>query len=501
MKFLSHIKLYLLAGLILVSANGCDKGFTELNVNPTQASELDPGFQLTRIMVTMSNNRYEYWRAQYIYSSTIIQHNASIFSYWSGDKYNKIDSYSSALWDVTWTREVKNLVDLMERTAGDPDQVNYNAAAQVLWVYVLARLTDLYGDVPYSEVGRGVDKYGGIIAPKYDTQEAIYNDMLTRLANVVGQFDAAKPLGGDIFYGNDVSRWIKWANSMRLRLGMRLSKVDPAKAEAEVRAAIAAGVMTDVDDSAIMFHTNLERNGNSEVMYADDGFRLSKTFVEYLQATGDPRLPVWGMTYDADGVPQTDVSTWIGLPNGTNSDDLADGEFATFVRHNRSTIKDYTSPYFHESYAGVELLLAEAAVRGWGADDAAGHYAKALDAGCKLVSLYPNAAISSAEIDAFVQANPLDVSSTDASLEQIGTAYWVTHYMNAMEAFANWRRTGYPVLTAVDHPIGTTGGTIPRRLYYPPNELANNEASFTEAINRQWGGENELTGRVWWDKP
>lgn len=498
MKLIDKIKVFLVAGILLVSVNACDDGFTELNVNPTQASTLDPAFQLTRVQVTMSNNRYEYWRAQFIYSSTIIQHNASIFSYWSGDKYNQIDSYSSALWDVTWTREVKNLADLIERTNGDPDMANYNAAAQVLWVYVMARLTDLYGDMPYTEAGQGF--LAGILSPKYDEQSAIYNDMLTRLATVT--FDDNKAMSGDVLLGNDLSKWRKWANSLRLRLGMRLTKVDIARAETEVRAAITGGVMTSNDDMPIMFHTDNERNGNSAVMQADDNFRLSKTFIDYLQATGDPRMMVWGMVYDDDGVANPDPAAFKGMPNGTVSDDLMEGEHATFVRHNRSTIKDWTAPYFHQTYASVEFLLAEAAVRGWGAPgDAATHYSNALRAGAEIVRLYPNATVAEADIEAFVSNNPLDVSSTDASMEQIATGYWVAHYLDAMEAFANWRRTGYPTLVPVDDPIGTTGGTIPRRLYYPPNEAANNGENFNAAVQRQFGGVNDLTGRVWWDTP
>ncbi|MEM7656139.1 MAG: SusD/RagB family nutrient-binding outer membrane lipoprotein [Bacteroidota bacterium] len=497
MKFIHQLKLVLLAGVVLIGASSCDNGFTELNVNPTQAAEMDPAFQLTRVEVTMSNSRYEYWRAQFIYTSCIIQHNASIFSYWSGDKYNLIDSYSSALWDRTWGREVKNLVDLMERTKEDPDQVNYNAAATVLWVYVMARMTDLYGDMPYSEAGRGF--IDGILFPAYDSQADIYNDMLAKLAEASGKFDASKAMTGDVLLGNDVAKWQKFANSLRLRLGMRLSEVDAGKAETEVRAAIAGGVMESNDDEVVMFHSSLEQNGNSQVMQADDNFRLSETLINHLQATGDPRMMVWGMVYDADGTPNADPAAFIGLPNGTNSEDLEDGQYDTYVRHNRSTIKDVTAPYFHQMYAEVEFLLAEAAVRGWGAEDAAGHFAAALRAGCEAAKKYPMAVVDDAAIDDFVANNPLDASSTEASLEHIANEYWVAHYLDGMEAFANWRRTGYPDLTPVDDPIGTTGGTIPRRLYYPPNEQANNTANFEDAVSRQFGGTNDLTGRVWWD--
>lgn len=495
-----NFKILLVACLALFTFNSCDKDFEEVNINPTQASELDPALQLTRVQVTMSNNRYEYWRAQYIYCSTIIQHNASNQSYWSGDKYNMIDSYASAWWDSSYPRDVKNVTDLVTRTSEDPVFVNFNAAARILRVYIMSRITDLYGDSPYTQAGKGFIE--GVYFPEYDTQESIYNDFFAELENAAKLFttDASVlPLTGDVFLGNDIEKWKRWANSLRLRLGMRLTKVNAGLAQQQVQSAISSGVMQSNDDIVYLQHTQIETNGNSDVMAADDAFRMSKVFVEHLLSTGDPRLPVWGMTYDADGVPQPDVSTWKGLPNGTDGNSPESEVYETFVRHNRTTVKDPSSPCFHMTYAEVEFLLAEAAVRGWGAPlSAAEHFERGMRAGVEHVRWYPNAVIDQDDLDAFVANNPLDTSSDDAMMEQIATEQWVQFYLNAMEAFSNWRRTGYPELTPVNHPIGTTGGTIPRRLYYPPGEKSVNP-NFDIAVNRQFGGVNDLTGRVWWD--
>ncbi|MEM9934231.1 MAG: SusD/RagB family nutrient-binding outer membrane lipoprotein [Bacteroidota bacterium] len=497
MKFILKLRIIILMVLVAFATNACDD-FDDINVNPTQAATVDPAFQLTRVQVTMSNNRYEYWRAQYIYCSTIIQHNACTFSYWSGDKYNRIDSYSSALWDVTYPREVKNLVDLISRTAEDPAMVNYNATARIVKAYVFQRLTDLYGDIPYFEAGKGF--LDANYSPVYDSQQVIYTDLLKEITEATAALDDNARLTGDIWLGNDITKWRKWGNSLRLRLGMRLSEVDPGSAEREVRAAISGGVMTSIDDMPVMFHTDLERNGNTAVMQADDNFRLSNTLVDYLRDNGDPRLPIWGMVYDDAGAENPDWQNWVGLANGLDADDLEEGELATFPRHNRTTVKDVTAPYFHHSYAEVEYMLAEAALRGWGAPlSAAEHFENGLRGAVEQVTLYANSAIDAGTLDAFVAANPLNTGSFEESLEHISTEYWANQYLNAMEAFANWRRTGYPQLTAVDHPIGTTNGTIPRRLYYPPSELANNNANYLEAVSRQFGGEDELTGRVWWD--
>ncbi len=497
MKF--HLKYLLLFGLLAFGFHSCTDDFEELNTNPTQAVTIDPALQLTRVELTTSNNRYEHWRAQYIYSSTIIQHNACSFSYWSGDKYNMIDSYASAQWDSDYPRGIKNVVDLVNRTSEDPFLVNFNAAARITKVFLFHRLTDLYGDLPYFNAGQGF--INGVLFPEYDRQEDVYNDFFKELDEASKSFNPdARPLEGDFWLGNDIDKWKKFANSLRLRLAFRLQKVDPARAQQEVQAAIAGGVMESIDDSVIAEHTDLETNGNSDVMVADDNYRMSDVMVDLLKATGDPRLPIWGMTYDDDGNPQPDVSTWEGLPNGTDGNSPEFERLADFVRHNRSTIRTPSAQMFHLMHSEVEFRLAEAAVRGWGAPlSAAEHFERGLRSAAEQVALYPNASIDPADIDAFVAANPLDESSTEAALEHINTQLWVSFYQNAIEAFANWRASGYPELTPVNHPIGTTGGTIPRRLYYPTSENGLNP-NYNDAVARQFpDGNDDLTGRVWWD--
>src|SRR5690606_14827105 len=133
-------------------------------------------------------------------------------------------NYWASHWQTVYPRDLKNIQDVVDRTAGNPDQVNIHAAARILRVMIFARLTDLYGDIPYSEAIKGYTE--GKLLPKYDKQSDIYADFFKELQESVAQFDASKgSFGGDLFYKGNVDQWKKLGNSLRLRLGFRLTKV------------------------------------------------------------------------------------------------------------------------------------------------------------------------------------------------------------------------------------------------------------------------------------
>ncbi|MBT8305972.1 MAG: SusD/RagB family nutrient-binding outer membrane lipoprotein, partial [Maribacter sp.] len=141
---------------------------------------------------------------------------------------------------------------------------------------------------------------------------------------------------------------------------------------------------------------------------------------------------------------------------------------------------------------------AEAAER-WGlaGGDPEPHYNAGVRAAMKMLELYgPAGAIADADIDAYLLANPFDAGN---ALEQINTQYWAATFLNEYEAFANWRRTGYPALVPVVYPGNVTNGTIPRRLTYSVSEQSNNPENYAAALSAQ--GPDELTTRVWWDVP
>ena len=503
----------LTAALCILFVSACDTidtDFGDMNVNPTQAPQIDPNFKLTDIQLRISGERYENWRTNQIYSSTMIQHFATLPTYWAGDKYLYIADYSAAMWDRYYPNIAKNIEDLRLQVCGEGEAANANMCAitRITRVFMYHRLTDLYGDIPYSEAGRGY--IDGISQPAYDPQSEIYADMLNELNEAAQMLDSGQPSfgGGDLIYSGDPDQWRKFAYSLMLRLGLRLVKVDQGMAQEWVQRAIAGGVMESNADIAAVPHDAAGwRNGNGEVFLADASMHLSEFFVEWMKENDDPRLLVYGQVpvagEEAIGLPSgydeqtiVDHPTWVPCAAGDEDDPTVPCEMRVYLDTNPA-IEDVTDPMFFQTYAEVEFMLAEAAERGWHTGSAATHYENGVRAAMSYLSMYgPGAVIPPAEIDAYLAANPYDPAH---ALEQINTQYWAAVLLNEYEAYANWRRTGYPTLTPVDYPGNVTNGTIPRRLRYSEGEMVANAESYQAAIGRQ--GPDLLTTRIWWDAP
>lgn len=492
--------------LFLLPLNGCDTGnLHSLNENPTAAEEIDPGFVLAYTQLQTSGGQFESWRTQLIYQSTMIQQFAALATYWSGDKYLFNDEYSGALWTTAYTAYLKDLANLVEITdptvEGQEEWINYHAIARIWKVVAFQRVTDVYGDVPYFGAGKGFSDRD--FFPEYDPQSEIYADMLNELEEAVLLFDASasNPGNQDLIFGGDLEKWERYANSMMLRLGMRMSEVEPSLAQSWVEKALAGGVMQSNDDISFIEHTDgpegINRNGIGDVFNwngssytTDDVPRLSKTFVDWMDGNNDPRLEQLSWVVNG-GPPQ-------GMPNGYDANTIEqfdpgfDGD--DYSRINPPFVLD-DSPMFFQTYAEVEFMTAEAIERGWHSGDAETHYENGVRAAMEMYSLYDaSVEIASADIDTYLSENTYDT----ANWEQIlGEQYWAATFLNFYEPYANWRRTGYPELTPVNYPGNQSDGTIPRRLRYPNSEASGNPDAYNAAVQRQ--GPDEFTTRMWWD--
>ncbi len=476
--------------------SACDDGFDELNVNPTKPPQIAAANKLTAVQKFISSERYDNWRAGMIYQSTMMQHIATTAGYWDGDKYTWNRGYASSLMDRYYGNAIKTVEDLLVQLNEEEAPDEMKAIARIHRVFAFSRLTDLHGDIPYSEAGKAV--IDGIFLPKYDAQSDIYADMLKELEESAAALGSGTSGFGaaDVIYNGDQAKWKRLANSLMLRLGLRLIKVDPAGAQAWATKAIAGGVMESNDDIFYLRHDNNNRNGISEVFAADGNPRMSKTFIDILQNSNDPRLPILAARR-SDG--STAAADLIGFPNGLNSAMLLEmtGEenMDNYAEPNRAILAAFEAPMIFQTYAEVQFMLAEANVR-WGlGGDAETSYNNGVTAAMQQLSLYSaDAAIADADIADYLAANPYDAAN---AIEQISTQYWIATFLNEYETFSNWRRTGFPVLIPVNFPGNETGGTIPRRLTYTENEASVNAENYQAAIAAQ--GPDVLTTRVWWD--
>ena len=260
--------------------------------------------------------------------------------------------------------------------------------------------------------------------------------------------------------------------------------------------------MTSNDDTAWLFRIeegslDIDRNPNSRV-WQDEGGRdekISTTFLNFLMNTNDPRLDIICKKGSSNTV-------HYGMPNGYDYNTIKDYEGISgdvdleIYSDINPLIVVYSAPLVFLTYAEVEFMLAEAAERNWGATDAQSHYEDGVRAAMHLYSIYDlSLDISDADIDTYLTANPYNPAT---GLEQIGEQYWVVNWLNFYEAYANWRRTGYPVLTPVNYPGNESNGQIPRRVRYPSSEYSVNPDNLAAAVAAM--GPDAFTTRVWWDK-
>ncbi|MCC6725389.1 MAG: SusD/RagB family nutrient-binding outer membrane lipoprotein [Saprospiraceae bacterium] len=490
---------------------GCTKDFEEINIDPTSVSDLSSDALFTQVTLATSGGEYEAWRNNLIYNTQFVQQFASL-SWEQGDKYLYNEGYNSALWDAYYGNCIKGLTNLIAKTADVPDDVNYRSAARVLKAFAFLRLTDSYGDVPYFEAGKGFTD--GIYYPVYDEQQAILTDLIKELSEAGSAFDASKPFKGDVTsYAGNIDLWKKAANSLMLRVAMRMSKKDPGAAEAAASKAVAGGVISSYDESfRVLQLPGAFVNPNSNVLgyfnggrleLSNNSFKFSETFIELLRSSNDPRLKILSVVRTGDtgsanpGTEDDTEASQKGLPSGSingSTDDIA-----TYSQL-RSAFADADDANILISHGQTLLLMAEAAERGWISGDGEQLFRDGVAASIKQLSLYnpPAGLVDAAAADAF-GASVAYGSSTDDKMKAINTQYYIVSLLDGYEAHANWRRSGYPVVTPVNYAGNYSGGEVPRRFQYPASEDGLNKANKDAAVSRL-GGPDNWNSRVWWDQ-
>ena len=454
-------KLYSILTCIFLLGS-CNNFDEDINKNPNQPSEASAPQLLANAMLflpTLSSSPSAEFMAQYLAETQYVT--ASLYPQTSTSFYGL---YQDPLINI--------------ETVLENSQVNnHQVIAKILKAYFFWHITDRWGDVPYSEALSGASN----LAPAYDTQEAIY----TALFQLLDEANATPVTGSmpnDIIYGGNMARWKKLGNTIRLLMALRLSKIDPERGALEFNNALAAGVMTANSDNLVFKHLLDANNQNywygQVVTQSREWWALTKGLVDKMLPVSDPRLPVYGK-------PNRTAGVYVGQLYGDTQN--FDTEKYSLLG---TAIYAQNAPVYLVTYAQILFAQAEAAKLGWiagGDTEAEANYKAAIT---QSVLQWTG---SSTGVAAFL-AQPGIVYDPANALKQIGTQRWIHLFMHGYEAWAEWRRTGFP-----DDLVSPGGVGVPRRQIYIEAEQFNNTENYNTAVQRQFGGAESLYGRVWWD--
>ena len=475
-----YSSIILMALLIVPS---CTDNFEEINSNPNAPISVETEFLLRQVI-------YDY--GEQMSFEGFVAGNL-LGQYFTAVDFNLFDRHSLAEAQVggnPWPIVYKNLRDndiIIQQSLTEESSEVFEGPARILKAFMTAALTDMFGDVPYSEALLGKE---GNVTPTYDRQEDIYLgdggilDNLNMGIAAIENYTGSLPLRGDLFFDGDLDQWLKFARSLKLKYLIRISDAEDVTQELTDLVA-EGGLMTDNSDNATFSFTDGAPN-NFRMATARIGdfnlFIMSETMEDILKEYNDPRISNFFRPIGADG------TSFEGLLNGpdasTVSISIADFSLAgTMFREQTSLLQANFMTAWETEY-----LLAEIAAKGWISSDAKTHYDRATE----LAFEYWNTDM------------PTDYLSSGAAsfgengadpLEQIITQKWIANIINGYEGWIEYNRTGFPQLRTISASLNND--LIPVRLPYPADEEALNSINFNVAAGATDG--NSINARVWWD--
>ena len=457
-KILSIIKLGSL--ILLMSAVSCKdiNDFDTFNVSPNSPSQ-----PTTSSLLSGAIASYGFGVGATTGSANAMAPNLYV-QYFRDITYIEESKYKTVFWNYTgfYTGPLNSLATIIKLNTDEATKVtaaangsnaNQIATARILKAYFFHHITDRWGDIPYSQALKGSADF----TPAFDRQQDIYKDLFKELKEAAAQFDGGATVSGDILLGGNIARWKKFAASIRAIMALRLSKVDPTTGKAEFASAIADGVIaSNAENITYKYLSDANYENplyNNYITTNRKDFAVSSTFVDYLNKVSDPRLAAF-----ADKA--TATNTYRGVPYGVfpptwKAQDVSLA--ATSVRPQNGSVNVIT-------YAQMLFSQAEAIKLGWIPGNAKTTYENAIKASMQQWGVYTDAAFA-----AYI-ANPNVAYSDAKALELIGTQKWIALFYQGFEAWAEWRRTGFPVLTPAVKPLNASG-QIPRRMAYPTTEV------------------------------
>lgn len=472
-----------IASIILLTAllgtASCKKDLVDINQNPNASQTAQPDYLLTG---AIKNTADTYWGTANNMDASLL-----FVQYWAKIQYTDPDRYIYAntafqeLWTVGYSRSIVNLNQII-KLADAQSNPNYKGVALVLRSWVFQLLTDAYGDIPYSQAV-SIKQY---LTPAYDKQKDVYNALLDDLKTAQGLLNTSGPaVAGDVIYNGNIASWKKFANSLRLRIALRIADRDADKAKqviADIQANGSGYISANSETAQLNYVASPNQNPISNLFDTRDDYRISKTIVDRLFALNDPRLPVYASkTKDAT------AQSYVGIPNGLLVGDASNLGFTKTSKPGIYFLAP-TAPAVILSYSELLFDKAEAAARGFTADNAADLYKQAITASLKQYSIADN------DINTYLAQAAVQYDAGNYK-KAIGNQKWLALFGQGLEAFVEWRRLDYPQLQPAV--AGTLSGKLPQRFIYPGTEQSLNGTNYKAAVASQ--GPDVLTTKLWFD--
>lgn len=532
---MKHMKRYtllrmssaLLSGWLLLMS--CTDNYDSVNLDPSKLLDVESAevpFLFSKALSVAPNNQANYQVAQNLFADQYAQYFACSAAYFGSDRLVINQNWVGAAFNPIYTEVVPQLTKIFELT--DPSSAEY-ALANVVWVYAFHRVTDYWGPIPYTQVMKDLPSV------PYDPQNEIYHDFFTRLDAAITVLEgkrSEKPYDNyDIIYGGNVDKWIKFANTLRLRLAMRISNVEPGFAQTEAEKAVAGGVMEESPtDDALVQRSLSGGDGNGLAIMQWNEFRMSASMESVLKGYEDPRMTEYYLPYKKfygkepdqynlayDGIRNGLTSAQMAVKSGINKADSNSQQGPRWSPPEFGGIGSYlATPQNVMCAAEAWFLRAEGKLKGWDMGDG------------EAVEFYNNGIINSFKQwgitdDPAAYYNSLDVpippedflnspAMTDIPVkfsavraeqdEQIATQKWLALFPDGTEAWADYRRNHklklYPVANSDNPLIKTPATQWLRRMPFLQSERQTNAAAVTAAESLLNGPDDTQTP-LWWD--
>jgi len=492
---------------------GCTDNFEEINTKPSGLKALEPSdvrslFPSAQYNVFTERTGYNWQTMTMLFAGMYSQHFGGVQPAQESHRYVIVQRWMD-IWPATYTNVMSNLQSIIENTEGK--EPTLNAVARIWKVVAIHRLTDYFGPIPYSQIGT---KERSI---KYDAQKDIYYDFFKELdaatALLKSNLGRISFADKDLLYQGDNAKWLKFANSLRLRLAIRISNVEPAKAKEEAEKAFAAGVMTVVADGAyIKSSSDFPHGLNAHI--ARNNSRMSATMESMQKGYNDPRMAVFWSPAPSDG-------QYRGIRSGMT---VAQQNLPVHSRTNLSNVGLKYSPATANTtpmvcmYASeIYFLRAEGALNGWNmGGNAKDLYEKGIEVSMNehgitnntTINTYTNGTTGASALNDMYKSPPVTnvpvKFSADVKIqrEQIGTQKWLALFPEPHEAWAEIRRSGYPKfypLLSSQNPDIAPDKMI-RRISFLDREIIANAEAVKAAVPLLGGGPDNVATPLWWDK-